>query len=110
MQVYSKSSVQIAVSATKALIPLSSHVTDSSFHLLSLYRLGFETWVERETVNGGLRAGLKPSRFFVLCQKRVVGKKFLVSVWIDLAIKTVEQSVELHSLGPGYRRRQIRCG
>ena len=56
MQASSQLNVETAVSAAKALIPLSSR---SGFYLSSLHRLGYETWIECETVNCRLRAGLK---------------------------------------------------
>ena len=104
MQACSQSKVQIAVSAAKALIPLSSH---ADFHLLSLYRLRCETWIERETVNGRLRARLKPCREFVECQKLV--KKFTVvgCPSIDLAPRSVVHGVELQRFGPRQRTIQI---
>ena len=95
MQACSQSNVQTAVSAAKALIPLSSHVSGSGFHLSSLYRLRCETWVERETVNGRLRAGLKDHRVFVPCQKLVQKSTVLGCPLIDLAPKLVAHGEQL---------------
>lgn len=79
-------------------------------HLFGFYRLGCETWVERETVNGRTRAGLKVSRVCVLCQK--LGQSFdvLEVEWIDVGSIMVARGEERHSLGPTHRARQIVSG